>query len=426
MPRPGKPLTALQVKNLKAPGRYFDSGGLVLQISSTGARSWLFRYKRGNRKSHREMGLGSLRDVSLAEARDKALELRKQLDKGLDPIVTRREAQASQTMAEGNAMTFKQCAVAYIASQKDAWRNSKHADQWGATLELYAYPILGEMPVAQVGVGHVLKVLEQSCEDVEGDPTLWSAKTETASRVRGRIENILDWAKVREYRTGDNPARWRGNLEHSLPPRSKVQKVQHHAALPYAEVGAFMVDLRKRPALAARALEFLILTATRTRETLEARWSEIDLDNQLWIIPADRMKAAREHRVPLADHAVRILHDLKNDSAGAFVFPTEGKLDRPLSNNSLLSLLRRMERTDITAHGFRSTFRDWAAETTNYPREVAEMALAHTIGDKVEAAYRRGDLFEKRERLMGEWATYCSTVRKPGEVIAINRKAKKV
>jgi integrase len=263
-------------------------------------------------------------------------------------------------------------------------------------------------------------VLEQKCDDLEGKPTLWSGKTETASRVRGRIEAILDWAKVRKYRAGENPARWRGNLEHTLPKRNDVQKVAHHAALPYGEMGAFMAALRAEEGTAARALEFLILTATRTSEAIGARWDEINQDKALWIIPADRIKAGKEHRVPLSEPALAIVKAQAMLKENEFVFPG-GKHGKPLSTNALLMLLERMKREDITAHGFRSTFRDWAAESTNYPRDVAEMALAHTIGGKVEAAYRRGDLFEKRKRMMEDWAKFCGTIAKAGNVVAINR-----
>lgn len=418
-------LTALKVDRLKAPGLYSDGGGLYLQISAGGARSWIFRYRMGGRKTPRDMGLGSLETVTLARARQDAKAKREGIQNGIDPIEARKADKAKAALDGARAVTFKQCAEAYIAAHREAWRNEKHAGQWESTLEAYAYPKIGKLPVGEVDVGHVLKVLEQKCDDVKGKPTLWSAKTETASRVRGRIEAILDWAKVRKYRTGENPARWRGNLEHTLPARGSVQKVEHHAALPYEEIGAFVESLKAQSGIAARALEFLILTATRTSETIGARWDEIDLDKALWVIPADRIKAGREHRVPLSASALAILKEqAKVREADAEHVFIGGKGKRPLSTNAFLALLRRMERTDITAHGFRSTFRDWAAERTNYPRDVAEMALAHAIGDKVEAAYRRGDLFEKRKRMMDDWAKHCSTVSKAGGVVPMNRKAK--
>lgn len=414
-------LSPLKVQKLKAPGLYSDGGGLYLQIKAAGAGSWVFRYRMGGRKTPRDMGLGSLDSVSLADARAKAADKRNLILDGIDPIEARKRDKVAAALDASKAITFEECATAYIAAHREGWRNEKHAAQWTATLESYAYPKIGRLPVRDVDAGAVLKVLEQKCDDLPGKPTLWSGKTETASRVRGRIESILDWARVRQYRVGENPARWRGNLEYQLPKRSKVQKVTHHAALPYGEIGAFIVALRAQEGVAARALEFLILTATRTSEAIGARWDEIDLDKGLWIIPAERIKAGKEHRVPLSPPALAIVKRQAKEKVGEYVFPG-GKLKKPLSTNALLALLKRMKRDDLTGHGFRSTFRDWAAEQTNYARDVAEMALAHTIGDKVEAAYRRGDLFEKRRRLMADWAKYCGTVVKSGEVIAVNRR----
>jgi integrase len=421
-------LTALKVGRLKAPGLYADGAGLYLQIKAAGARSWVFRYRMGGRKTPRDMGLGSAADVSLAGARLKADACRDALRAGIDPIDARKRADAAAALDAAKAISFKDCATAFIASQKDGWRNSKHAAQWTATLEAYAFPSMGKLPVAEIGIEHVLKVLEQPCADLSGKPTLWKGKTETASRVRGRIEAILDWAKVRNYRAGENPARWRGNLQHSLPKRGKVQKVKHHAALPYGEIGAFVQALRAKEGTAARALEFLILTTARTSEVTGARWREIDLDAALWTVPADRIKGGKLHRVPLSASAVAVLEaQFKAQGkaeSDAFVFPG-GKAKKPLSENAMLALLTRMKRDDLTAHGFRSSFRDWAAEQTNYPREAAEMALAHVVSDKVEAAYRRGDLFEKRRRLMDDWAKFCTTVVTAGSVVPINRAARK-
>jgi integrase len=416
-------LSPLKVERLKAPGIYSDGGGLYLQISANGARSWIFRYRMGGRKTPRDMGLGSLNDVSLAVARLDAAAKRGQIQQGVDPIEARKRDKVVAALDVTKAITFKDCAEAYIAAHREGWRNEKHSAQWTATLEAYAYPKLGKLPVRDVDVGHVLKVLEQKCDDLKGKPTLWSGKTETASRVRGRIEAILDWAKVRQYRAGENPARWRGNLEHSLPARNKVQKVTHHAALPYAEMGAFMQNLRAEEGTAAKALEFLILTATRTSEAIGARWDEVDQDKALWVIPADRIKAGKEHRIPLSAPALAIIKQQAKAKESEFVFPG-GKKGKALSTNALLALLNRMKRDDLTGHGFRSTFRDWAAESTNYPRDVAEMALAHTIGDKVEAAYRRGDLMEKRKRMMDDWAKFCGKALNHTNVIVINRLAK--
>jgi integrase len=394
MPREINKLNALAVTRAKTRGYLSDGGGLYLQISPNGSKSWVFRFRDGP-KLH-EMGLGPTHTVSLAEARDAALLCRKQRLAGLDPISARQDARATARLEAAKALTFEQCAEAYIESHRAGWQNAKHAAQWGSTLKTYAYPAFGSLPVAGIDTGLVLKALEP----------IWATKPETASRLRQRIEAVLDWARVRGYRTGENPARWKGHLDHSLPARSKVAKVEHHAALPYPEIGPFMLKLRQQPGTSALALEFAILTAARTGEVLGATWAEIDLDAQVWTIPADRMKAGKEHRIPLSAPAVAILHKLEPPTPGPFVFPG-AKAGKPLSTMALLMTLRRMNRADLTAHGFRSTFRDWAAERTNYPREVAEQALAHSLPDKVEAAYRRGDLFEKRRRLMDDWAIFC-------------------
>jgi integrase len=402
-------LTALAVERATGKHRKIgllaDGGGLYLQINPNGA-SWVYRFMLAGKA--REMGLGPLALYGLQEARQKALDARRLRHQGIDPIDARLAQRARQRLDAAKATTFGQCASAYITAHRAGWRNAKHAAQWDATLATYAEPIIGALPAQAIDTALVMKVLEQP---VDGAP-LWQARPETAGRLRGRIESILDWAKVRGYREGENPARWRGHLDHLLPARSKVAKVQHHAALPYAELPSFMTELREQNGTGARALEFAILTAARTGEVIGARWSEMSLRDALWTIPSERMKAGNEHRVPLADRALTILDDLKpsEDAAGdgkAFVF-AGGKTRRPLSNMALLMLLRRMDRGDLTAHGFRSTFRDWAAERTNFPGEVAEIALAHTVGNKVEASYRRGDLFEKRRRLMDAWAEFCT------------------
>ncbi len=399
MPRMAKGLTAAFVTKAK-PGRYGDGAGLYLLVREPKAggppmRWWVFRWVRNGKM--REAGLGSAwgrTAVGLADARIKARKLYDIVRDGGDPLAEKAAAKASALAAAGKAVTFRQEAERYIAAQEAGWRNAKHAAQWSATLETYAYEEIGNLPVSAIETGHVIKVLEP----------IWSTKPETASRLRGRIEAVLDAAKARGYREGENPARWKGNLAHLLPARTKVKKPEHHAALPYAEVGAFMVKLRKQEGTAARALEFAILTAGRTGEVLGATWAEINLRDKVWIVPGGRMKGGREHRVPLCARAIEVLgkaHD-------GFLFPGANS-DQPLSNMALLMLLRRMEQRDITVHGFRSAFRDWAAERTNFPSEVAEMALAHAVGDKVEAAYRRGDLFEKRRRLSSEWARFCAT-----------------
>lgn len=360
------------------------------------------------------MGLGPLHTITLAEARAKALELRKARLAGIDPLGAKRAAAQANAEAAGRAITFRKVADFYIAAHAAGWRNTKHAGQWRATLETYAYPHFGELAVSKVGTDHVLVALEP----------IWREKPETASRVRGRIEAVLDYAKVREWRSGENPARWRGHLDHLLPARSKVAKVEHHAALPWREVGAFVAELRKREAMAARALEFAILTAARTGEVLGATWGEVDLAAAVWTVPAGRMKARREHRVPLSARALGLLGQLaKMRTPGAVeepVFPG-AKAGQSLSNMAMLVLLRRMERGDLTAHGFRSTFRDWVGEATSYPADVAEAALAHTIQDKTVAAYARGDLFDKRRALMTAWAEHCARPTLPGggEVITL-------
>ncbi|EKE75527.1 integrase family protein [Oceanibaculum indicum P24] len=385
------------VQKTKEPGRFADGGGLYLQISRLGGRSWLFRYTLEGRA--REMGLGAVGTVSLAEARAKAADVRKLLATGVDPLADRQAKKREAEAAKTRMKTFKECATAYIAAHEPGWRNPKHRQQWKNTLYTYAYPILGDQAVGEVDLPLVLSVLEP----------IWTEKPETASRVRGRIEAILDWATVRGLRSGDNPARWRGHLDKLLVPKTKIRRVRHHPAMPYDALPAFMVHLRARDAVAAQALEFIILTAARTSEALEAVWSEVDLDNAVWTVPGERMKAGRPHRVPLTRQALAVLEKarmIRDEENGDYVFPG-WKTGRPLSNMSLAMLLRRMDIEDLTVHGFRSTFRDWAAEQTSFAREVAEMALAHAISDKVEAAYRRGDLFEKRRRMMQAWADFC-------------------
>jgi integrase len=401
-------LTALAVVQAKRRGYYGDGGGLYLQISANNAKSWVFRFKEGGRL--REMGLGPLHTISLAEARQRAQECRKARLDGRDPITDRKAARMAAKLDAARAISFKSCAERYIVAQKAGWRNAKHAAQWSSTLASYAYPVFASLPAQAVDVALVLKAVEP----------IWATKPETASRVRGRIEAILDWATARGYRTGENPARWRGHLENLLPSPSKVRRIEHHAALPYPEISAFMVELRAQEGVAARALEFAILTAARTGEVIGCRWDEIDLAQRLWTIPADRMKAGREHRVPLSSPALSIVRAMADIHSGDFVFPG-GKATRPLSNMAFLMLLRRLGRGDLTAHGFRSSFRDWVAERTTFPAEVAEMALAHAVSDKVEAAYRRGDLLQKRWQLAEAWAKFCLTPSAPGEVVALRR-----
>lgn len=401
-------LTALKATKLKKPGRYGDGGGLWLQVSGLGAKSWLFRYTI--RGKARQMGLGPLNTVTLAEARDAALNARRALHSGIDPINARREETAQARLGEARAMTFKQCAEAYIAGHRNSWRNPVHARQWPNSLRDYVYPIIGALPVSEVDTGLIMKILE----------SIWQEKPETASRVRMRLETVISWATARGYRFGDNPARWRGHLDQLLPARRTMARVKHHSALPYAEVGAFTSELRSKEGIAARALEFLILTAARTSEVTGAKWCEIDMPRGLWIIPGERMKAGRDHRAALSKRAMQILTALPREAE--FVFPG-GQKGKPLSNMAMLKTLARMGHDEITVHGFRSTFRDWAAEQTNFPRDVAEMALAHVVGDKTEAAYRRGDMLEKRRQLAEEWAMFCERPQVKGGAVVNLRTA---
>jgi integrase len=399
-------LTAVAVQRAKEPGYYGDGGGLWLQISRLGGKSWVFRFTHHGKV--REMGLGPTHTISLAEAREKALEHRKAVIEGSDPIEARKIEQQRAKLEAAKAKTFEECATAYIEANRAAWKNEKHAKQWTATFQTYVFPKIGKLSVAAIDTGLVLSVLQQ--ETGKDKVQLWHAKTETASRLRGRIESVIDWAAFRGYRQGDNPARWKGHLDNELPARAKVQKVKHHAALPYSEIGAFMLELRKCEGMSARALEFGILTAARSAEIRGAKWPEIDLKAKTWTIPQERMKAEKEHRVPLSDEAIRLLESLPSVDNCEYVFPApRGK---QLSDTALTSVLKRMGRSDLTQHGFRSSFRDWAGETTAYPREVIEHALAHLLKDKAEAAYQRGDLLAKRTRLMADWSRYCGTVQK--------------
>ena len=390
-------LTPLAVKNAK-PGRHADGGGLHLLVKETGARSWVYRFMLKGKS--RDIGLGAAGQggLSLADARTARDALRLKVKAGIDPL-EERQREATEALAAAQAaaiagITFNAVAEAYIAANEASWRNDKHRQQWRNTLASYVYPVMGELPVAEIGTAHVLKILEP----------IWQGKPETASRIRGRIETVLDAAKARGYREGENPARWRGHIAQILPPRSRLTR-GHHKAMPYEAIPAFMAKLREREAMAALALEFVVLTATRTSEVLGATWAEVDLDKAIWTVPASRMKAGKEHRVPLSPRAVEILEATK-PLGKTSLFP--GDKGGKLSTMAMSMLLRRMK-LDCTVHGFRSGFRDWAAECTGYAHEVCEMALAHVIGNKSEAAYRRGDLFDKRRRLMADWATYCAS-----------------
>lgn len=390
-------LTALEVRTL-GEGWHADGGNLYLFVRGA-SRAWLFRYTAPDGK-RRNMGLGGYPAVSLATARKEAAKLREQVKNPLDrkdPIAEGQTKRLAARIASAKLTTFAQAADAYIKAKSPEWKNQKHAAQWGATLSTYAFPILGDLPVSAVDTELVRKVLEP----------IWTTKNETASRVRGRIESILNWAKTSGLREGENPARWRGHLDNLLAQPSKVQTVEHHAALPFSEIAAFMAELRTREGYGARALELAILTAARSGEVRGATWGEIDLNGACWTVPAGRMKAEKEHRIPLSDAALTLLKALPQGEGTALLFPSSKGTE--LSDMTLGAVIKRMgfESSKATAHGFRSTFRDWAGETTAYPREVIEHALAHQLKDKAEAAYARGSLFEKRRALMNDWSRYC-------------------
>lgn len=400
MHRDSNRLTALKVAKLAKPGRYGDGGGLVLQVSRWGTKAWLFRYERDGRE--RQMGLGPLLTISLADARQRALAARKLLLDGIDPISNRKEARAAARLAAARGITFEECAEKYITAHEASWRNEKHRAQWRATLRRYAYPVIGSLPVHSIGTSLTIKILEP----------IWTKIPETASRVRGRVESMLDWAKVRGFREGENPARWQGHLDHLLPKKSKVARVKHHPAVPYSEIPEFMSELRAREGISARALEFTILTVARTGAVIGAIWDEVDPVGRVWTVPPERTgtkiigEDPKPRRVPLSDRVMEILKDLPREKGNPQVF-IGAATGEPLSNMAMLELLRGM-RPGYVTHGFRSTFKDWCSETTNYPNEVSEAALWHVVADDVEAAYRRGDLFEKRRRLMRDWARYCA------------------
>jgi integrase len=395
-------LNAMKVAKLvreKKRGHYGDGGGLYLAISRWGTASWTFRYRIGGRRGPlREMGLGPLGTFDLAEAREEARKQRQLRYAGRDPLEERRAAREKKKLEEAKAMTFKACAEAYIKSHAASW-SMRHADEWPRSLGEYVYPVFGELPVQAVDVGLVMKALEP----------IWQTKTVTAGRVRGRIESVFDWATARRYRTGENPARWRGHLENLLPRVDKVRRVEHLPALPYDQVPSFMEELRGLDGVTARALEFAILTAGRTGEIVHARWDEIDNpdDAKIRMIPGERMKSGKEHKIPLSEPAAAIVKQMSAVRCSDFVFPGQ-KPGRPFEASAMMALLRRW-RPGTTVHGFRSAFSDWCAERTNFPAEVREMALAHAVGNKVEEAYRRGDLFEKRRQLAEAWAKFLAT-----------------
>jgi len=410
MAKKSKQLTALKVKKLKEAKSYPDGDGLYLQISKSGNKTWFYRYQKAG-KDHKH-GLGSYPTVTLDRARNKARACNVLRDKGIDPIEHKKQQVLDEELEKLKGITFEKCAIAYIDAHKAGWKNRKHEQQWRNTLKTYAYPYIGKLAVKSIDTGLVLKVLEP----------IWNEKTETATRVRQRIENILDWAKVRKYRSGENPALWRGHLDKILPKPTKVTKVKHFNAMPYVNVPKYFKKLRKTETLAAKSLAFIILTASRNGEARGATWDEIDLKKGVWELPSERMKADRPHRVPLSKEAIKVLKEAKKLSRGEYVF-SGLKKDKPISEATIRNLIKT-DHSDVTIHGFRSSFRDWCAEMTNYPREVAEAALAHTLKDKTEAAYQRGDIFVKRKKLMDAWASYCQKINKKATVTPI-RKTKK-
>ena len=406
-------LSAMKVAKLTQPGRYGDGGGLWLQVSQWGTKAWLFRFAVAGKQ--RQMGLGGLADVSLSDARRAAREARTQLREGVDPIEARKAKLSALRAHDAKSLTFEQAAGAFIKSHEAGWKSPKHAGQWSATLSTYAYPVMGHLAVAAVDTGLVMKILE-----ADG---FWTAKPETASRVRGRIEAVLDWAKARGHRSGENPARWKGHLDALLPAKSKIAKVEHHGAMPIDDVPQLLRELQANASSSSRALQFLILTASRTSETLGATWSEIDLTAKVWTVPAARMKSGREHRVPLPAAAIKLLGCLPREDGNPHLF-LGAKQGAALSNMSLLQMMRGIRPdSGFVPHGFRSTFRDWCGERTGFAREVAEAALAHVVGDETERAYRRGDALEKRRRLMEAWAGFVAGGTATAKVIAIGRSA---
>src|SRR5262249_90616 len=399
-------LSAFKVEKAKEPGMYGDGGGLYLRVAEGGSKQWIYRYVTNGRP--RDMGIGPVHVLTLAEAREKAREASRLRLEGFDPIAAKHAQRTAAAVAAASAMTFRQCAEGFIKDNEASWTNAKHRLEWERSLAKYVLPTLGSLPVAAIDTPLVLKVIKP----------LWLRVPETASRVRGRIENVLGWATVHHYRSGDNPARWQGLLEHALP---AVVKGDHHAAMPYAEVPAFIAKLRQQTGVPSKCLEFIVLTAARLGEAQKATWNEIDFDKRVWVIPGARMKSGKEDRGPLSLAAIAVLKDMHDGRHSDYIFPGyhDGK---PIGKNMPWRLLKEIARGNMTVHGFRSSFRDWAAERTTFAREVAEMALAHAIPDAVEAAYRRGDLFEKRRKLMDAWAAYCAKVEPDaGKVVALAR-----
>jgi integrase len=417
-------LTTRRVNAIKKPGRHADGGNLYLQVSETGVKSWLLRYSRHGRE--RWLGLGPVHTFSLAEARERAREARQQLKDGVDPLLHRREKHAAQALEESRHITFEDAARAYFKQNESRWANRKHRSNFITSLERFAFPVVGRLRVSDIETGHVLRVLEP----------IWATKNETASKLRQRVQAVLDWATVRGHRIGENPARWRGHLENVLPPPAQVQRTVHHPAMKFEDLPGFMPELRARHGIAPRALELMILTATRTNEIIEAVWSEVDLKHRVWTIPAARMrKTGRAHRVPLSDRAVEILQEVPREDGNPHLFVSPHVAGAGLSNAAMAQALKKMHAARAAAceppwadretgvlavpHGFRSSFRDWAGERTAYANHVVETALSHQVGSEVERSYRRGDLLEKRARLMADWAKYCCGPVAGGNVVGM-------
>jgi len=395
-------LTAVSVKQLKKLGLHSDGDGLYLKVQASSnpelpTKSWIYRWGAGGKNS---IGLGALKDVTLAQAREQAADYRRQARQGVDP----REERKKATAPAKEVMTFKRAAERFIESKLDGWKNKKHAQQWTNTLTTYAFPVIGDLPCFEVGTEHIIEILKP----------IWSIKNETATRVRSRLENVLDWATVMDQRSGENPARWKGKLQMLLPNISKRRRIKHHTAMPYSDVPALFKTIGANPTLSAQALLFCILTATRTSETIEAKWDEFDLENELWVIPKARMKKEKEHRVPLSPQAIALLKSITKKDNSPWVFNGRSRrknlvlVPQSLSTAAMLGYLQgTLGYTNLTVHGFRSSFRDWAAESTEHRREVIEQALAHSLADQAEAAYQRGDYMQKRKLLMNDWADYC-------------------
>lgn len=408
MPKRAKELSPAEIKRITKPGRHAVGyiSGLQLVVKNPYSRSWMLRITVGGKR--RGFGLGSYPEISLAQARERATEIKEMIRQGIDPIEQRKAIQRALRSERDRLTTFAEAATRCHQKKVSEFKNEKHAKQWINSIRLYAYPVIGDMPVAEIELHHILKILEP----------IWHNKTETATRLRQRLEQVLNWATVSGYRTGDNPARWKNHLDAILPKPSKIKKVKHFRALPWQNIADFIVKLRKRSGMSARCLEFIIMTAARSGEARLAVWDEINFENKTWTIPKERMKIGKEHIVPLTDDAIRLLKSLPQFKDSSYVFTAAR--GGPLSDMAISMVCRRMK-VDAVPHGFRSTFRDWAAESTNFPREVAEMALAHTIGSAVEAAYRRGDLFNKRRKLMDAWSAFYNTIQDNADVTPIRK-----